>query len=233
MKPAGSADRAEPVGLQAARRLHAFLLARCWDGRTLGGPDQGVRWQLRLGRFVSNYVPWLERPERFVFQQGQGYWVWSNWLLFDLIGEPRFRDLALVATQATADAQLADGSWTYPLPSRRHLKATVEGNWGALALLIGFERTGNEAWLAGALRWHQFLIHRIGFLPHARGRAINYFDRPRGKVPNNSVSTLWTLGECDRVTREAGVRPAPEFLGPASDLLAFLESVQRPSGEFP
>ena len=221
------------TALEAAVRLHGYLSRQHWDGQTLGGQDQGVKWHIRIGRFVDSYCPWWRKPDRYVFQQGQGYWVLANWLLADLTGNARYEEVALAATQATAALQLDDGSWPYPLPERKHLKATIEGNWGALVLLRGYERTGNQRWAEQALRWHRFLMERIGFLDHHGGRAVNYFDQPRGKVPNNSVSLLWFLGEYHRVLGSTRSDGGNEFLEPVADLLTFLESVQAPSGEFP
>src|SRR5262249_6217573 len=69
-----SAAAHEPTVLAAARHLHAHIAARhLHDGR-LSGPDQGVRWNIRVGRFVKSYLPFLGSRERFFFLQGQGYW---------------------------------------------------------------------------------------------------------------------------------------------------------------
>jgi hypothetical protein len=218
--------------LAPALKLHHFLKAHYWNGDTLGGPDQGVKWHIRVGRFVQSYFPILEGHDRFVFQQGQGYWALANWLLFDLVQDPGFRDTAVAATRATAEMQSDDGSWPYPLRERRHLKATVEGTWGALTLLRGYERTGETGWAEQALRWFHFLHQGIGFQKHGRGLAVNYFDRPRGKVPNNSVSVLWCLGEYHRILK-ASPFGGSDLLAPADALLTFLETVQLPNGEFP
>ena len=95
--------------LTSALRSHEFLAERYWDGHTLAEPDQGVRWHIRFGRFAKSYLPALGRRDRYVFQQGQGYWVLANWLLFDLTGESRFRDIATVAIDAIVATQTPEG----------------------------------------------------------------------------------------------------------------------------
>jgi hypothetical protein len=213
---------------EAAVRLHAFLESRYWDGSTLGGPDQGVRWHLRIGRFVKGYLPVFSGGERFVFRQGQGYWALANRALFDLTGEPRYRELAVAVARECVASQLPDGSFEYPLRARRHLKATVEGDFAAVAMLAAFEDTGEPAFREGALRWHRFLEEHIGFERHSSGGlAVHYFDKPRGLVPNNSAEVVWVLG------RYATALGDDAFLKRVPDLLTFLEAVQYPGGELP
>jgi hypothetical protein len=159
--------------------------------------------------------------------QTQGYWILANWMLHDATGEPRYRDLALESTEATLRLQQPDGFWLYPLPERRHLIATVEGDWGAVGLLASHARAPRAEFLAGAIRWYDFLVNRIGFLEHPRGKAINYFDRPRGKVPNNSVEAAWLFLRLWKATGEE------RFLEHVEGLLEFVATVQLPSGELP
>jgi len=226
--------RGEPGGdlaeraFQAALRLHAFLEERFWDGRTLGGPDQGVRWHLRVGRFTKSYLPLLQGRERLVFRQGQGYWALANGALARATGEARFRALALAVGEECRDSQLPDGSWGYPMRARRHLKATVEGDFAAVALLEAYQATGDARFREAALAWHRFLEERIGYEPHpSGGLAVHYFDRPRGLVPNNSAELVWILG------RYATALEDRAFLARVPALETFLEAVQYPSGELP
>ena len=41
------------------------------EGR-LAGADQGVRWNIRVRRFVKSYLTWLRPIERYYFLQGPG-----------------------------------------------------------------------------------------------------------------------------------------------------------------
>jgi hypothetical protein len=212
---------------RAAERLHAHVLCRHYDHGMVRGPDAGVRFNLRLWRFAKSaldFVPWRDD---YVFMQTQGYWVLSNWMLHEATGEPRYRDLALECAEATLRLQQPEGFWHYPLPERKNLIATVEGDWGAIAALASHAREPNEKFLPAAVRWYEFLVTRIGFQDHTRGRAINYFDSPRGKVPNNSVEAAWLFL---RLWKAAG---EPRFLEHVEALLDFLEAVQLPSGELP
>ena len=56
---------------------------------------------------------------------------------------------------------------------------------------------------------------------------MNYFQKPRGLVPNNTCEWIWVLGVLARATGEA------RYLESVPELLAFLEAVQMPSGELP
>jgi hypothetical protein len=222
-----SAAAPEPSALAAARRLHAHLAARhLHDGR-LAGADQGVRWNIRVGRFVKSYLPFLKPRERFYFVQGQAYWASASWTLGDLTRDPAFPDAARAATRVIAATQRPDGAWDYPLPERRHLVATVEGDFGAVALLEGFRYEQDAAWLEGARRWHAYVEREIGYQAHAGGLCVNYFQKPRGLVPNNTCEWIWVLGTLARASGEA------RFLERVPALLTFLEAVQKPSGELP
>lgn len=214
--------------LDAALRLHRYIADQHLYEDRLEGPDQGVRWNIRVWRFWKSAFPSISRDPRHFFLQGQGYWALANWSLFDLTGAARFRQYAVDATAAIGDSQRPDGAWAYPLRERRHLIATVEGDFGAAALLEMHRREGGEASLAAALQWHRFVEDRIGYQEYAEGGSgVNYFDRPRGLVPNNTAEWLWVLGRLYEATGDE------RFLEPVPRLLRFLETVQRPSGELP
>jgi len=220
------AEREETV-LAAALRLHAHIASHhLHDGR-LAGPDQGVRWNIRVGRFVKSYLPFAARRERFYFLQGQGYWAFASWALADLTRDRRYHDAARAATRVVAATQRPDGAWDYPLPERRHLVATVEGDFGAVAMLEGHRYDGEPGWLEGARRWHDYVEREIGYQAHAGGLCVNYFQKPRGLVPNNTCEWIWVLGVLARATGET------RYLERVPALLTFLEAVQMKSGELP
>jgi hypothetical protein len=211
----------------AAERLHAHLLRRHYDHGLLRGPDAGVRFNLRAWRFLKSALDFLPWRDNYVFMQTQGYWILANWMLHEATGERRYREVAIQTTEAMLAQQNPEGFWTYPLPERQHLIATLEGDWGAIGLLASYAREPRAEFLAGAVRWYDFLVTRIGFQDHASGKAINYFDRPRGKVPNNSTATAWFFL---RLWEAAG---DDRFLEPVNPLLDFVAAVQLPSGELP
>jgi hypothetical protein len=213
--------------LEAALRLHRHLADRHLTQGRLEGPDQGVRWNIRVWRFWKSAFPALSPRERHFFVQGQSYWALANWTLHDLTGEPRFATTAVAATEAIAGAQRSDGAWDYPLPERRHLVATVEGDFGAIALLEAHRRGVRTGLLEAARRWYEFVEQKIGYQKHPRGLAVNYFDRPRGLVPNNTAEWVWVLGRFHRATGDA------RYLEHVPELLGFLEAVQKSSGELP
>lgn len=211
----------------AAERLHGWLLRRHCRRGALAGPDAGVRFNLRAWRFLKSGLDFIPWRDDHVFMQTQGYWILANWMLHEATGEARYRDLALESTAATLRLQQPEGFWFYPLPERRHLIATVEGDWGAIGLLSSHARTPRPEYLGGALRWYDYLVNRIGFQEHAPGKAINYFQRPRGKVPNNSVEAAWLFLRLWKTTGEE------RFLEHVAGLLEFVAATQLASGELP
>jgi hypothetical protein len=211
----------------AAERLHAHLLRKHYAQGLLHGPDAGVRFQLRLWRFFKAALDFHAWGDDYVFMQSQGYWILANWMLHEATGDAQYRTVALESTEATLRLQQPGGFWRYPLPERKHLIATVEGNWGAIGLLASHAREPREGFLQGAVRWHAYLLRYIGFQAHTTGEAINYFDKPRGKIPNNSVEAIWLFLRLWRATGDA------RFLAHANGMLDFLAATQLPSGELP
>ncbi|MBZ5566028.1 MAG: hypothetical protein LAP13_26870 [Acidobacteriia bacterium] len=211
----------------AAERLHAHLVRRHYSAGLLRGPDAGVRFNLRLWRFVKSALDFIPWQDNHVFMQTQGYWILATWMLHEMTGEPRYRGVARESTEAVLRLQQPEGYWIYPLPERKHLIATVEGDWGAIALLATYARESLEDFRACAVCWYDFLVAKIGFQAHTQGEAVNYFQRPRGKVPNNSVEVLWL---CLRLWKATGAKRFLEHVGP---LLDFLQAVRLPSGELP
>ncbi len=220
-------DASPSPALPAARRLHAHLAARHLHEGRLAGADQGVRWNIRVWRFVKSYLPSLRPLECYYFIQGQAYWALASWTLGDLTGEPAYHDAARAATRVIAATQRPDGAWDYPLPERRHLVATVEGDFGAVALLEGYRRDAERTWLEGAHRWYEYVEREIGYQEHPGGLAVNYFQKPRGLVPNNTCEWIWVLGLLASATGES------RYLERVPALLGFLEAAQLPSGELP
>lgn len=213
--------------LHASERLHSYLLRHHYTRGLLHGPDPGVRFNLRFWRFLKaalDFIPW---GDDYVFTQSQGYWILSNWLLYNATGESRYRDIALESADATLARETPDGYWAYPLPERRHLIATLEGIWGASPLLATYARYSRPEFLQGAVRAYDFIIERIGFQKHTPGEAVHYFDKARGKVPNNSVIAAWFFL---RLWKATGEDRCLEHVRP---LFEFVAAVQMRSGEIP
>ncbi len=221
--PALSSERI----LERCERLHAYLFEHHIFEGLLKGPDPGVRFNWRFWRFLKSaldFVPW---GDDYVFMQAQGNWALANWLLFDATGQPRYRDIALETAEAVLALEISDGYWHYPLPERRHLIAALEGIWGATVLLSAYSRTGRTEFSRAAVRAYDFIVSHIGFQSHDGGEVINYFDRPRGKVPNNSVIAVWFFLRLWRATEDH------RFMEHIAPMLRFIAAVQMPSGEIP
>ena len=66
---------------QAALNLHRYLLVKHCEHSALVGPDVGIRFNARIGRFFKSAfrrVPWRDS---YYYLQAQGYWVLANWVL--------------------------------------------------------------------------------------------------------------------------------------------------------
>ncbi|MHB0870139.1 MAG: hypothetical protein ACYC66_01670 [Chloroflexota bacterium] len=212
----------------AALKLHRYLVDHHWDGRALVGPDPGIRFNYRIGRFLKSYLPGIDWRDDYYYLQAQGYWLLANWQLFLSTGEEGYRSIALECSWEMLARQREDGAWIYPNREWAGRIATAEGSWASLGLLESFRQTSDPAFLAGALRWHRFLVEIIGFQRICDELAVNYFAYRQGpRVPNNSAFVLRLLGELAQLTRSG------EYLRPAAGMVAFLRSAQKASGEFP
>ncbi len=213
--------------VHAAERLHARLLKGHYSQGLVHGPDAGVRLNLRLWRFFKAALDSVSWHDDYVFMQSQGYWILSNWMLHEATGERKYRELALESTEAALRLQQPGGFWLYPLPERKHLIATVEGDWGAIGLLATYAREPRKELLHAAVNWYDYLVGTIGFQAHTPGEAINYFDKPRGKIPNNSVEAVLLFLRLWKATDDA------RFLEHVDGMIDFLANSQLSTGELP
>lgn len=218
-----------PVQFDAAIHLHEYMVACHWSGGMLVGPDPGIRFNYRIGRFIKSYLSKVDWRDDYYYLQGQGYWTLANWRLFDLLGEKKYHELAVTCSVSMLKAQRPDGAWDYPNPEWQGRIATVEGTWASIGLLETYRRTSEASFLEGAVRWHRFLIERIGFQQVADTLAANYFAHctSRVRVPANSSIVLRFLAELADITGER------DYAEQTGGLLRFFRSAQGASGEFP
>jgi hypothetical protein len=212
----------------AALRLHEYLTRAHWDGHRLVGPDVGIRFNSRIGRFIKSYLRGIPWNDDYCYLQAQGYWVLGNWQLFSLFGEEKYREIAVRCSGSILAQQREDGAWEYPNPEWRGRIATVEGTWAALGLLESYRQTGDAKLLAGAQEWHEFLVREIGFQQVGEELAANYFSGRQGsRIPNISAFVLPFLAELAEATGQEA------YLEPCCGLMQFLQAAQETSGEFP
>ena len=213
---------------RAIAALHQYLLTRhCQDGALIG-PDPGIRFNYRLGRFLKSYMRRMRWSDDLYYLQAQGYWTLANWELFRATGDPLFADTAVRCSEETLARQRADGAWEYPNPEWSGRIATGEGIWASLGLLETYRETRDAKFLAGVLLWHRFLERSIGYQAVLGGLAVNYFaGRGDAAVPNNTACTLRFLAELAEASEEE------HYATRCSAMLTFLRAAQRPGGEFP
>ena len=228
--PASSPSQSfsQDVRLQAALRLHGYLERQHWNGSALCGPDVGVRLNYRIGRFIKGCLPRVRWNDHYCYVQAQGYWIVGNWLLHTIFGDEKYRHCAIRCSEDLLAQQRESGAWVYPNPEWSGRIATTEGCWGSLGLLESYRQAGDERFLAAALKWREFVVHKIGFQHAGAESAVNYFYGKKGpRVPNNSITLLRFLGELAAVTGQNA------YLQHTGGMLRFVRAVQTPSGEFP
>ena len=214
--------------LPVAIRLHRYLKSTHWDGKGLAGPDFGIRFNWRIGRFVKSYLSAIPWSDSYYYLQAQGYWVLANWRLFYSTGDPAYREIALRCSEHMLDIQRPDGAWDYPNIEWRGRVATAECTWACLGLLDSYRYTSDIRYLKSGLSWHRFLLEKVGFTRMGEELAVNYFaECETSRVPNNSAFVLRFLAELADLTGDR------IFLRPADGMIAFLRNVQMPYGEFP
>ena len=214
----------------AAVRLHSHLLRAHWNGETVAGPDPGIRFNARIGRFIKSYARWLPWSDSIVYAQAQKYWILCNWLMADLslVDAERCREMNLACTEYLLRAQRPEGYWEYPNREWKGRIATVEGNYASMALLATYQHEPDERYLEGAEKWYRFATENIGFRKSGEGLAINYFGNHGSMmVPNNAASALRVFSW---LAKAAGDDQYLEYCGP---MVTFLRDVQLDSGELP
>ncbi len=212
----------------AAIRLHSYLLKTHWNGHALAGPDSGIRFNARIGRFIKSYTGWLPWHDEYTYMQAQGYWILSNWLMSDTANNSQSAELATACSEYVLQRQCPAGYWEYPNPEWKGRIATVEGCFAALGLVESYARTGEEAFLAGAKKWHRFMVEETGFQGSDEALAVNYFSNVSGgMVPNNTTLALMMLARLSEVTKDE------RYLEQGRGMVKFLERVQLLSGELP
>src|SRR3954453_10186319 len=102
--------------LDAATRLYSYLVKEHWDGKVLPGPDSGIRFNARIGRFVKSTLDFLHWSDDLIYFQAQGYWILNSWLMSDLVSDARSRQIALACSKYVLTAQRPEGYWEYPNP---------------------------------------------------------------------------------------------------------------------
>src|SRR5713226_7813815 len=100
----------------AALKLDRYLRTEHWNGRGLVGPDVGIRFNSRFGRFIKGYLPGVHWHDEYYYLQAQGYWILANWCLHRLTGDAEYRDIAVRCSEYAVTCQRDDGGWDYPNP---------------------------------------------------------------------------------------------------------------------
>lgn len=220
----------ECPALTSSKKLYNHLLARHVrpDG-ALVGPDPGVSLNLRCTRFLKSYLRFLPWKDRMYYLQGQAYWIMDNVQMYTLLGEDVFVRRAAACADVVLDRQTGEGFWAYPQVEWRGRVATVEGCFGALALLSAYEISNDEKYLNGAVKWFSYMRDVIGFQCDGEGgTAVNYFNNvKRGMVPNNTTLAVWFESALARAAKNES------YSEHVDGLLSFLERHQRESGEMP
>ncbi len=211
--------------LSSAIRLYNCLFKNFWNGHAIIGPSAANMLELRIYRFIKSCFSFINWHDNYCFIQAQGSWIKSNWELFEITGEMKYRKVAIACSNHVIVRQRENGSWQYPLKPYKKYVATVEGTWGSLGLLETYKWTKEARYLEAALKWHDFLINNIGFQTYKDSLAINYFDTSSPIVPNNTSLVLRFLAELFNITNDR------KFLKFNDKMVKFIQLSQNRDGE--
>jgi hypothetical protein len=214
--------------LSAADKLHGYMMNRHWNGQAIVGPDPIGKIHWRVTRFVKSYFPGLFGEDRYIYLQGQAYWIMGNLALLDLTRQARYLDIVEQCADHIVQRQPPDGAWRHPpLRERQGFISTVEGVWGSLGLLAAFSRIGKKAYLDSALKWYDVQINHIGFQRVADGLAANYYTHSKSRVPNVTTMLLWLAAELWHATGDS------QYLTHTQAMARFIQHSQLETGELP
>jgi len=191
------------------------------------GPDIGIKINKRIGRFIKSYLRFLNWKDNYFFLQAQAYWIINNIHLYKIKQEIIYKNVAIKAADYIIDNQKSDGSWEYPLKERKNLVATIEGCWASIALIKVYNITKNTKYLESSKKWHAYLEKNIGYEKYGESLCVNYFQKPRGLIPNNTTLLIWLNAELYNSTHNK------KYIKNNPAMIRFLEKVQLPSGELP
>jgi hypothetical protein len=213
---------------EAARRLHTYLTRTHLVGPLLVGPDPVGKVHWRITRFVRSYAPFLPNDDRYIYLQGQAYWIKNNLLLHELTDDDRCWGYAIQCADAVVERQPANGAWVHPpVRERRGFISTVEGVWASLGLLAAHRAAGDVRYLAAADRWYTFQMNQMGFQTVGNGLAPNYYSHSTIAVPNVTTMLIWLAYELYDRTGDA------RYLAQTDRMVEFVGFSQLPSGELP
>lgn len=216
---------------ESADRLYDFICREhLQDDGSLIGPDSGVRWNLRIGRFVKSYLPFVQWSDQSQYHmQTQGYWIFSNLDYYTVTKDERYKEAALKCADVVVKRQTEGGYWEYDNPDWAGRVTTVEGSFAVLGLLSAYRASGNAAYLESCVRFYDFLMNVTGFREYdSESLSLNYFaTHGCPMVPNNSTLGLWLFSELADVTGEN------RFLDHTQEMINFISRVQSESGELP
>lgn len=216
---------------QAAGKLHSYLVSHHIDNDgAVVGPDVGVRFNLRVWRFVKSYLSFLPWRDTYYYTQGQTYWILSNLELHKLTNDASYLDLALKCADTMLSKQMPEGCWEFPQNEWKGVFATVETCFGGLGLLAAFEAIKDDRYLSAAIRTYGFIVKQTGFQKYDEDSlAVNYFsNRGRGLVPNNSTLAVWFCAALKHATGDS--KYLDDYCAP---MINFLIRCQCKSGELP
>ncbi|MCA9734463.1 MAG: hypothetical protein H6696_20235 [Deferribacteres bacterium] len=214
----------------ASQRLYQHILKTHWNGGAVFGPDPGIRFNARIGRFIKGYLSFIPWSDTLIYAQAQKYWIASNWLMHELNFKDKesYSTIAIAGSDYLADVQRPEGYWEYPNPEWRGRIATVEGNYATIGMLESYLQTQKPQLLEGAKKWYEYAVKHIGFQRDGNFLAINYFgNHGTAMVPNNSASIVRVFAMLSHAANDKS------YLEICVPMVNWLNHVQLETGELP
>jgi uncharacterized protein YyaL (SSP411 family) len=175
---------------------------------------------------VKSYLKWLPWKDKYIYLQGQGYWIRANLSLYKLTGDVHHLNVVVKSSDFIMEKQLANGAWEHPpIPGRKGYISAVESVWACLGLIHAYKETRDSAYLNAVLKGFDAIVNVIGFREYEDSLAVNYYAHSKSLVPNVTTMSLWLMAAIFDITQD------DEFLTNTDRMIRFIEYSQVYDGE--
>ena len=100
--------------LKSAEKLYDYIVKNHIDeDGFLIGPDSGIRWNLRIWRFVKSYLYFIKWNDNLYSNQAQGYWMLDNIDFYEITNDTKYLETAIECADKIISKQMKDGCWEY------------------------------------------------------------------------------------------------------------------------
>lgn len=212
--------------LNAAYKLHTYIVNKHWNGQAIVGPDPIGKINWRVTRFIKSYTPWLPWNDQLAYLQAQSYWIVNNCYLTDLSQDTSYLNAVERCADYIVQKQLPNGVWEHPpIRERRGFISTVESVWACLGLVAAYRKLSKSVYLHAVLQGYDGLLNVIKLRRFRDSLCVNYHSHTTALVPNVTTMFLQLIAEIYQLTGKQ------EYLNQAEEMVRFVRYSQMENGE--